>query len=91
VRITHELSEYPRTILVILTQQIGSAVDASMYITTSQNYVQTKIGDPMLEINVTLAGGLPGDEQDIEWAIDNGICRNERRSTPQITRIYTDD
>jgi hypothetical protein len=81
VKVSHELSEYSRSILVVLREQAGSAVDASMYITTSSNYVQTRTGDGAAHITVSLAGGKPGDEQNLVWAIDNGtnngICKIE--------------
>lgn len=79
VKIRHELSEYSRTVLIILRDQAGSAVDASMYITTSSNYVKTKVGADTTEISVQLMGEKRGDENDLVWTIDNGanndICR----------------
>jgi hypothetical protein len=81
VKVSHELSEYSRSILIVLREQAGSAVDASLYITTSSNYVQTRVGDAATQISVSLAGGKPGDEQNLVWAIDNGanndICKIE--------------
>jgi hypothetical protein len=81
VKVSHELSEYSRSILIVLREQAGSAIDASMYITTSNNYVQTRIGDEATHITVSLAGGKPGDEQNLVWAINNGanndICKIE--------------
>ena len=79
VRVRHELSEYSRTVLIILRDQAGSAIDASMYITTTANYVKTKVGAETAEISVQLMGGEPGDENDLVWTIENGkdndICR----------------
>jgi hypothetical protein len=81
VKVSHELSEYSRSILIVLREQAGSAIDASMFITTSSNYVQTRAGDGTTHITVSLAGGKPGDEQNLVWAIDNGtnndICKIE--------------
>jgi hypothetical protein len=81
VSVSHELAEYSRNILIVLREQDGSAVDASMYITTSSNYVQTRAGDEATRITVSLAGGKPGDEQNLVWTIDNGanndICKIE--------------
>lgn len=62
IKVGHELSELKRTLLVILQEQIGSAVDSSMYITTSQNYVQTKVGDEPTVISVMLIGGVDGED-----------------------------
>ena len=79
VKIRHELSEYSRTVLIILRNQAGSAIDASMYITTSQNYVKTKVGADTTCITVSVMGGEAGDENDLVWTIDNGenndICK----------------
>jgi hypothetical protein len=73
VKVSHELSEYSRNVLIVLREQAGSAIDASMFITTSSNYVQTKAGDEATGIAVSLIGGKPGDEQNLTWAIDNGV------------------
>ncbi len=79
VKVSHELSEYSRTVLIILRGQAGSTVDSSMYITTTANYVKTKVGADTTEISVQLMGGMTGDENDLVWTIDNGedndICR----------------
>ena len=79
VKIKHELSEYSRTVLIILRNQAGSAIDASMYITTSENYVKTQVGADTKCITVSIMGGEPGDENDLVWTIDNGenndICK----------------
>lgn len=79
VKIRHELSEYSRTVLIILRNQAGSAIDASMYITTSENYVKTQVGADTTCITVSVMGGEPGDENDLVWTIDNGenndICK----------------
>lgn len=84
IKVGHELAELERTLLIILQEQIGSAVDSSMYITTDQNYVQTQVGKPATEINVRLIGGEEGvdnvsskREENFNWYIphgrDNGI------------------
>ena len=79
VKIKHELSEYSRTVLIILRNQAGSAIDASMYITTSENYVKTQVGADTVAITVSVMGGEAGDENDLVWTIDNGenndICK----------------
>jgi hypothetical protein len=72
VRVSHPLSETSRSVLIVLQEQPESAADASLYITTSQNYVQTQIGADPVEIQVSLAGGAPGDEALFSWAVENG-------------------
>ena len=59
--ISHEKSEYSREVLVIANGQLKDAVDASCYITTSQNYIRTKVGAAGQTINISLKGGEDGD------------------------------
>ena len=78
VKVGHELSETTRSLLIILQEQIGSAKDASMYITTDQNYVQTKVGYEPTTINIRLVGGIEGEDNvgdettNFTWWIDGG-------------------
>ena len=78
ITVKHPLAEYDRNILVILQNQAGSAVDSSMYITTDQNYVQTQVGKPATIINVSLIGGIEGEDNigdettNFSWSIENG-------------------
>ena len=76
VKVSHELSEFSRTLLVVLQNQIGSAIDSSMYITTDQNYVQTQVGREPTTVNVRLIGGIAGEddvgENTFSWYIKNG-------------------
>jgi len=79
IKVGHELSELKRTVLIILQEQIGSAIDSSMYITTDQNYVQTKVGAEPTDITVRLIGGdegidnVGGKEENFNWYIPNGL------------------
>ncbi len=83
IKVGHELAEYKRTLLVILQEQIGSAIDSSMYITTDQNYVQTKVGDEPTRINVHLVGGIDGEDnigdvnQNFTWYITGNYLNNK--------------
>lgn len=72
IKVSHGLSEYSRNVLVVLQEQIGSAVDSSMYITTDQNYVQTRAGDDVTTVNIRLVGGDEGDQKDFVWLMDKG-------------------
>ena len=78
VKVSHELSSQSRNLLIILQEQIGSAIDSSMYITTDQNYVQTKVGADPTTINIRLVGGIEGednvgdDSNNFSWWIDGG-------------------
>lgn len=78
VKVSHELSELSRNLLIVLQEQIGSAIDSSMYITTDQNYVQTKVGAEPTTINIRLVGGIDGKDNvgdentNFTWWIDGG-------------------
>jgi hypothetical protein len=72
IRVRHALSDYAGSVLIIFREQAASAVDASMFITTSSNYVQTKVGAEPTAVQITLSGGVPGDEQNLVWSIDGG-------------------
>lgn len=75
--VSHPLAATKRKVVIILEEQDGSAIDSSMYITTSDNYVQTKVGavgdsDEWPYVTVDLKGGTDGDEKDFIWNIDGG-------------------
>ncbi len=67
--ISHPKSAYTREVLLIVTGQLTDAVDASCYITTSQNYVRTKVGADTTKISVSLKGGTDGDESGFIWSV----------------------
>ena len=85
VKVSHELAEVSRNLLIVLQEQLGSAVDSSMYITTDQNYVQTKVGSDPTTIAIRLVGGIEGvdnvgdETSNFTWWIDgaenNGIVQ----------------
>ena len=43
-----------------------------MYVTTSQNYVRTKVGLTGTPLNISLVGGVPGDEAGFNWEVSDG-------------------
>ena len=67
--ISHEKTAYSREVLVIVNGQLTDAIDSSCYITTSQNYIRTKVGAEGTYLNISLKGGEPGDEKDFTWSI----------------------
>ena len=67
--IGHEKSKYTREVLVIVNGQLTDAIDASCYITTSQNYIRTKVGNDETLLNISLKGGEEGDEQNFQWSV----------------------
>lgn len=67
--ISHEKAAYAREVLLIVDGQLADAVDASCYITTSQNYIRTKVGADGTYLNVSLKGGEDGDETNLTWTV----------------------
>lgn len=67
--ISHPKAPYSREVLLIVTGQITNAIDASGYITTSQNYIRTKVGAEITKISVSLKGGTDGDESGFIWSV----------------------
>ena len=58
--ISHEKTAYAREVLLIVNGQLKDAVDASCYVTTSQNYIRTKVGADGQTLNISLKGGEDG-------------------------------
>ncbi|GHU84504.1 hypothetical protein FACS189473_2030 [Spirochaetia bacterium] len=71
ITISHPAAPYSREIMVLVRNQAESAVNASMYVTTSQNYVRTKVGQEGTPLNVSLVGGVPGDEANFTWEVSD--------------------
>nr|WP_180485551.1 hypothetical protein [Treponema socranskii] len=67
--ITHPKAAYSREVLCIVTGQLNDAIDASKYITTSQNYIRTKVGAEPTTVSVSLKGGEDGDESGFKWSV----------------------
>ena len=72
--ISHERSAYSREVLVIVNGQLKDAIDASCYITTSQNYIKTKVGAEAQTINISLKGGEDGDESSFMWSVKSSAA-----------------
>ena len=72
--ISHERTTYTREVLLIVNGQLKDAVDASCYVTTSQNFIRTKVGAEGQEINISLKGGDDGDEADFQWSVKSNAA-----------------
>lgn len=68
LKVSHEKSETSRTVLVILQEQIESAINASWYITSPKNFYQAVINEP-LTISAFLYGSTGDDENDFTWKL----------------------
>ncbi|MBQ2528754.1 MAG: hypothetical protein II547_00725, partial [Treponema sp.] len=72
--ISHERTAYAREVLLIVNGQLKDAVDASCYVTTSQNYIRTKVGANGQTINISLKGGEDGDEANFQWSVKSSAA-----------------
>lgn len=71
ITVSHPLAEYSRRILVVCKNQPSSAIDASHFITTTQNYIRTKVGDAETKVSIALKGGGEQDFKDFTWTIES--------------------
>ncbi len=73
VKITarHPLCQESRTVLVIVKDIAGEASSSKIYITTSQDYVETKVGAEETAISITLNNLSAGEEENLEWKIES--------------------
>ena len=86
LNISHEKSEYSREVLVIVNGQLNDAVDASCFVTTSQNYIKTKVGAPETALKINLKGGYDGDEKNFTWSVKSTAADG---STDDVINLNT--
>ncbi|MCQ2584467.1 MAG: hypothetical protein MJ185_02660 [Treponema sp.] len=84
--VSHEKAAYTREVLLIVTGQLKDAIDAACFITTSQNYIRTKVGADEQKIIVSLKGGTDGDEADFSWCIKSNASDG---STNEVISLDT--
>lgn len=70
ITVSHPLCSSSRSILVLVRNITSEASSSKVYITTSQNYVETKVGAEDTKININI-NNISSDENDIEWEILN--------------------
>lgn len=86
--IGHEKAAYTREVLLIVNGQVTDAVDSSCYITTSQNYIRTKVGAEGTSINISLKGGEDGDENDFFWTIKSTAADGTSRDVVSMDTAH---
>lgn len=69
--VSHPAARYPKEILIVVENQAAGAIHSGAYITTSQNYIRTKVGEEDILLDIALVGGDPGDENNLIWTIDD--------------------
>lgn len=85
--VSHPKAAYAREVLLIVTGQLKDAVDASCYITTTQNYIRTKVGADSSSILVSLKGGDDGDEADFVWSVKSAPA--DENAAGDVIRLET--
>lgn len=58
----------PVKVLIIVRELAATAISATTYITTNQNYVSMHIGDGPVGINITLTDTYINAENDLKWS-----------------------
>lgn len=71
VIIRHPSAKRARQILVIINEHPNDAINSDVYITTSQNYVKTKIGADDTSVSIILKNGKQGDETKFTWTVSH--------------------
>lgn len=84
--VKHPKAEYKRQVLVITENQLADSVDSSCYITTSQNYIKTKVGADDTILNVLLKGGSDEDANNFTF---NVIHRAIDGSGKEVIKLNT--
>ena len=69
ISVLHPQAQYPRELFVSVINQEADAIDASRYITTTQNFIRTKVGAAAVPVDIQLFGGEEGDERNFLWTV----------------------
>ena len=84
ITVSHPLCSSTRSILILVRNIVSDASSSKVYITTSQNYIETKVGADDTRININV-NNISSGENDIEWEILNDAA--DGSSDPVI--MYT--
>lgn len=71
ITVSHPMAAYSRDIMINVKNQTSDAIDSAHYVTTSQNYIRTKVGAEAIPLNILLVGGEVGDQKKFKWTIKN--------------------
>ena len=69
VYIGHPKAAKKRQVLVIAENQTADAADASCVISTTQNYVKTKVGADETVLQISMKGGTEEDNRNFVWNV----------------------
>jgi len=68
--IRNKQAQYSREALVVVRTE--TAYRDEYYITTSQNVIQTQVGDPYITLDMLLVGGVTVDANSFHWVVEDG-------------------
>ena len=85
--IKHPCSQKKRQVLIICENQIADAVDASCMLTTTQNYIKTKVGAEETSLQVILQGGTEEDNRNFKWK----VVQQPEDGTSDVIELMTAD
>lgn len=85
--IGHPKAAKRRQVLIITENQTADAVDASCMLTTTQNYIKTKVGAEETQLTVTLTGGDDEAKMNFVWTVNQ---QPDDGSSEVIELITTD-
>lgn len=74
ITVSHPLCPVSRSVIVMVRNIPEEAGSSKIYITTSQNFVETKVGNGESIINITVNNLTPGEESNLNWAIENNAA-----------------
>jgi hypothetical protein len=72
--VSHPLAVAPTDAYVIVRNIRDEAADVRTFISTSQNYVATAVGEESTRISVYINNASPGDENGLHWTIVNSAA-----------------
>jgi hypothetical protein len=92
--IRNQQAQYSREVLIVVRTETVYRDD--YYITTSQNVIQTQVGDPEIQLNMLLVGGVPADANSFKWLVEDGSIievdaahgKVEYTARKQITDVF---
>jgi len=93
--VKNQQTHYDREALIVVRTETVYRDD--YYITTSQNVIQTQVGDPVLTLYMLLVGGVPSDANSFRWLVEDGTVidvetghgKVEYTARKQITDVFS--
>lgn len=85
ITVSHPLSSKSRSILVTVRNTETDATSSKIYITTNQNYLELYEGDSETELSISVNNLSSGEENSLEWNIENAAADGSNDSVVSFT------